>query len=99
MGLIRWGELFSKISSFLTLSEIPQRNSMYFLIFPSNRKFYTIAKFPPKLKLQTPQLQVNEKQKLYIQGPNQGITTANNEQKSWPSVAPAPMNPNNLEPN
>lgn len=86
------------ISSVLTLYEIPQRNSMYFLIFPSNRKFYTIAKFPPKLKLQTPQLQVNEKQKLYIQGPNQVIATANNEPKRWPSAAPAPMNPKNLEP-
>ena len=34
----------------------------------------------------------------YIQGPNQAIDVANNDPNSWPSVAPAPMNPNNLEP-
>ena len=30
--------------------------------------------------------------------PNQAIPVANNDPKSWPSVAPAPINPNNLEP-
>lgn len=33
-----------------------------------------------------------------LHGPNQAIPVANNDPKSWPSVAPAPMNPNNLEP-
>jgi hypothetical protein len=33
-----------------------------------------------------------------LHGPNQAIPVANNDPKSWPSVAPAPINPNNLEP-
>lgn len=33
-----------------------------------------------------------------IHGPNQAIPVANSEPNSWPNVAPAPMNPNNLEP-
>lgn len=33
-----------------------------------------------------------------IHGPNHAIPVANSEPNSWPNVAPAPMNPNNLEP-
>lgn len=33
-----------------------------------------------------------------IHGPNQAIPVANSEPKSCPNVAPAPINPNNLEP-
>lgn len=33
-----------------------------------------------------------------IHGPIQAMPVANSEPKSWPSVAPAPMKPNNLEP-
>lgn len=38
------------------------------------------------------------KQRGDIHGPNHAIPVANNEPMSWPSVAPAPINPNNLEP-
>jgi hypothetical protein len=33
-----------------------------------------------------------------IHGPNQAIPLGKTEPNSWSSVAPAPMNPNNLEP-
>jgi hypothetical protein len=36
--------------------------------------------------------------KSYVQGPSHAIVAANNEPKSCPSVAPAPIKPNNLEP-
>lgn len=34
----------------------------------------------------------------HIHGPSQAIPVANKEPKSWPKVAPAPINPNSLEP-
>lgn len=36
--------------------------------------------------------------KTYVQGPIHAMLAANNEPKSCPSVAPAPIKPNNLEP-
>jgi hypothetical protein len=36
--------------------------------------------------------------KIYVHGPIHAILAANNEPKSCPSVAPAPIKPNNLEP-
>lgn len=41
-------------------------------------------------------IQATEQENLH--GPKRAIPVANNDPKSWPSVAPAPMNPNNLEP-
>jgi hypothetical protein len=41
-------------------------------------------------------IQATEQKNLH--GPKRAIPVANNDPKSWPSVAPAPMNPNNLEP-
>ena len=38
------------------------------------------------------------KKKECSHGPIQAMLAANNEPKSCPSVAPAPTNPNNLEP-
>lgn len=34
----------------------------------------------------------------HLHGPNQAIAVANSEPNNWPNVAPAPINPNNLEP-
>ena len=43
-------------------------------------------------------LLLSKAEQTNIHGPDQAITVANNDPKSWPNVAPAPMNPNNLEP-
>lgn len=42
--------------------------------------------------------QLSNTAKIGIHGPIQAIPVANNEPKSCPNVAPAPMKPNNLEP-
>lgn len=48
--------------------------------------------------MQKPFLKKQRDEWLILHGPTQAIAVANNEPKSWPRVAPAPINPNSLEP-
>lgn len=49
-------------------------------------------------KQTVPSVTYDNKRKAHIHGPSHAMLAANNEPHSCPSVAPAPMKPNNLEP-